>query len=82
MLAGRTVVVGITGGVAVHYLPELIGQIALSSLGSCVCRYDASRRKIYLTAHGRGCHGFACGYRYLCRCRERPTGPHPPGATG
>lgn len=27
MLAGRTVVVGITGGVAAHYLPELIGQI-------------------------------------------------------
>ena len=27
MLAGRTVVVGITGGVAAHYLPELIGQL-------------------------------------------------------
>ena len=27
MLAGRTIVVGITGGVAAHYLPELIGQL-------------------------------------------------------
>jgi phosphopantothenoylcysteine synthetase/decarboxylase len=27
MLAGRTVIVGITGGVAAHYLPELIGQL-------------------------------------------------------
>lgn len=27
MLAGKTVVVGITGGVAAHYLPELIGQL-------------------------------------------------------
>jgi len=27
MLAGTTVVVGITGGVAAHYLPELIGQL-------------------------------------------------------
>ncbi len=27
MLVGRTVVVGITGGVAAHYLPELIGQL-------------------------------------------------------
>ncbi|MCL4465511.1 MAG: hypothetical protein M1389_05700 [Chloroflexi bacterium] len=27
MLAGRIVVVGITGGVAAHYLPELIGQL-------------------------------------------------------
>jgi phosphopantothenoylcysteine synthetase/decarboxylase len=26
MLAGKTIVVGITGGVAAHYLPELIGQ--------------------------------------------------------
>ena len=27
MLAGRNIVVGITGGVAAHYLPELIGQL-------------------------------------------------------
>jgi phosphopantothenoylcysteine decarboxylase/phosphopantothenate--cysteine ligase len=27
MLAGKTIVVGITGGVAAHYLPELIGQL-------------------------------------------------------
>jgi phosphopantothenoylcysteine synthetase/decarboxylase len=27
MLAGRTIVVGVTGGVAAHYLPELIGQL-------------------------------------------------------
>ena len=27
MLAGKTVIVGITGGVAAHYLPELIGQL-------------------------------------------------------
>lgn len=27
MLIGKTVVVGITGGVAAHYLPELIGQL-------------------------------------------------------
>jgi len=27
MLAGKTLVVGITGGVAAHYLPELIGQL-------------------------------------------------------
>ena len=27
MLAGKLVVVGITGGVAAHYLPELIGQL-------------------------------------------------------
>lgn len=27
MLAGKNIVVGITGGVAAHYLPELIGQL-------------------------------------------------------
>lgn len=27
MLTGKTVLVGITGGVAAHYLPELIGQL-------------------------------------------------------
>jgi phosphopantothenoylcysteine decarboxylase/phosphopantothenate--cysteine ligase len=27
MLAGKTIVIGITGGVAAHYLPELIGQL-------------------------------------------------------
>jgi len=27
VLAGKTVIVGITGGVAAHYLPELIGQL-------------------------------------------------------
>lgn len=32
MLAGITVVVGITGGVAAHYLPELIGQLRFRHL--------------------------------------------------
>ncbi|MGC9336245.1 MAG: flavoprotein [Anaerolineae bacterium] len=27
MLAGKTVLVGVTGGVAAHYIPELIGQL-------------------------------------------------------
>ena len=27
MLAGKTIAIGITGGVAAHYLPELIGQL-------------------------------------------------------
>jgi phosphopantothenoylcysteine decarboxylase/phosphopantothenate--cysteine ligase len=27
MLAGKNIIVGITGGVAAHYLPELIGQL-------------------------------------------------------
>ena len=34
MLAGRTVVVGITGGVAAHYLPELIGQLRFRHMAS------------------------------------------------
>lgn len=34
MLAGRTVVVGITGGVAAHYIPELIGQLRFRYLAS------------------------------------------------
>lgn len=32
MLAGKTVIVGITGGVAAHYLPELIGQLRFRHL--------------------------------------------------
>jgi phosphopantothenoylcysteine decarboxylase/phosphopantothenate--cysteine ligase len=32
MLAAKTVVVGITGGVAAHYLPELIGQLRFRHL--------------------------------------------------
>lgn len=32
MLAGKTVLVGITGGVAAHYLPELIGQLRFRHL--------------------------------------------------
>lgn len=32
MLAGKSVVVGITGGVAAHYLPELIGQLRFHHL--------------------------------------------------
>lgn len=32
MLAGKNVVVGITGGVAAHYLPELIGQLRFRCL--------------------------------------------------
>ena len=34
MLLGRTVVVGITGGVAAHYLPELIGQLRFRHMAS------------------------------------------------
>ena len=34
MLAGRTLVVGITGGVAAHYLPELIGQLRFRYLAT------------------------------------------------
>lgn len=34
MLAGKTVVVGITGGVAAHYLPELIGQLRFRHLAA------------------------------------------------
>ena len=34
MLAGNTVVVGITGGVAAHYLPELIGQLRFRHLAT------------------------------------------------
>ena len=32
MLAGKNIVVGITGGVAAHYLPELIGQLRFRHL--------------------------------------------------
>lgn len=32
MLAGKSIVVGITGGVAAHYLPELIGQLRFRHL--------------------------------------------------
>jgi len=32
MLAGKTVIIGITGGVAAHYLPELIGQLRFRHL--------------------------------------------------
>ena len=35
VLAGRVVVVGITGGVAAHYLPELIGHCASGKWPSC-----------------------------------------------
>ena len=34
MLAGKNVVVGITGGVAAHYLPELIGQLRFRGLAT------------------------------------------------
>jgi phosphopantothenoylcysteine decarboxylase/phosphopantothenate--cysteine ligase len=34
MLAGKNIVVGITGGVAAHYLPELIGQLRFRYLAS------------------------------------------------
>ena len=34
MLAGKNVVVGITGGVAAHYLPELIGQLRFRYLAA------------------------------------------------
>lgn len=34
MLAGKTLVVGITGGVAAHYLPELIGQLRFNYLAT------------------------------------------------
>lgn len=34
MLAGKNVVVGITGGVAAHYLPELIGQLRFRCLAN------------------------------------------------
>lgn len=27
MLAGKTILIGVTGGVAAHYIPELIGQL-------------------------------------------------------
>ncbi|HEX7975423.1 MAG TPA: flavoprotein [Anaerolineales bacterium] len=34
MLAGKNIVVGITGGVAAHYLPELIGQLRFRNYAS------------------------------------------------
>jgi phosphopantothenoylcysteine synthetase/decarboxylase len=34
MLAGKTIVIGITGGVAAHYLPELIGQLRYRHLAA------------------------------------------------
>lgn len=34
MLTGKNIVVGITGGVAAHYLPELIGQLRFRYLAS------------------------------------------------
>ncbi len=34
MLLGKTVVVGITGGIAAHYLPELIGQLRYRYMAS------------------------------------------------
>lgn len=34
MLAGKNIVVGITGGVAAHYLPELIGQLRFRYLAT------------------------------------------------
>jgi len=32
MLAGKTILVGATGGIAAHYLPELVGQLRLRHL--------------------------------------------------
>ncbi len=32
MLAGKTILVGVTGGIAAHYLPELVGQLRLRHL--------------------------------------------------
>lgn len=34
MLAGKNIVIGITGGVAAHYLPELIGRLRFRYLAS------------------------------------------------
>jgi phosphopantothenoylcysteine decarboxylase/phosphopantothenate--cysteine ligase len=34
MLAGKTIVVGVTGGVAAHYAPELIGQLRFRYLAT------------------------------------------------
>ncbi len=34
MLLGKTVIVGITGGIAAHYLPELIGQLRYRYMAS------------------------------------------------
>lgn len=34
MLAGKTVVIGVTGGIAAHYLPELIGQLRFRHLAT------------------------------------------------
>lgn len=34
MLAGKNIIVGITGGVAAHYLPELIGQLRFRYLAN------------------------------------------------
>ncbi len=32
MLAGKTILVGVTGGIAAHYLPEFVGQLRLRHL--------------------------------------------------
>ena len=32
MLAGKTILLGVTGGIAAHYLPELVGQLRLRHL--------------------------------------------------
>lgn len=32
MLAGKTILIGVTGGIAAHYLPELVGQLRLRQL--------------------------------------------------
>ncbi len=36
MLLGKTVVVGITGGIAAHYVPELIGQLRYRYMASVI----------------------------------------------
>ena len=34
MLAGKTILIGVTGGVAAHYIPELIGQLRWQYMAS------------------------------------------------
>jgi phosphopantothenoylcysteine synthetase/decarboxylase len=50
MLAGKTIVIGITGGVAAHYLPELIGQLRYRHLAAGLCTDDASGSTLCFSA--------------------------------
>ncbi len=55
MLAGKTILVGVTGGIAAHYLPELVGQLRLRHLALVqVMMTPAATRFLSADARCRG----------------------------